>query len=142
MTNGKLNIYADDTAVFNKDKDAEKLVRKTNLLTLRNYFYMNKLIVNSKKTQVILFKTAQRKITFYQHFKIHDQVLEPAEVVKYLGLFLGPSFKWNYHIENVIKQISPVVGKLFRLRNIIPASANQKIYYSLIHSRLNFLNIV
>lgn len=41
--NGKLNVYADDTSIFSKDKDTESLVKKTNkdMITLKYLEYLD-----------------------------------------------------------------------------------------------------
>lgn len=142
--NGSLNLYADDTAIFNKDRNQELLVSKTNedIVSVTNYFMVNRLIVNESKTKLMLFHSPQKRFTSTTSFIFNSSILVPSASVKYLGLYFDSFLKWENHIASVTKSIAPVVGLLFRLKKIIPVSALLKVYYSLINSRLSYLNTI
>jgi hypothetical protein len=54
--------------------------------------------------------------------------------IKYLGVFIDDLLNWKYHIDYVCKKVSPVIGVLYRIRDLIPKTVLTKIYYSMIQS--------
>lgn len=143
--NGVISLYADDTAIFNKDKNCDLLIDKTNedISKIVKFFKVNKLVINDKKTQLMIFTSPKKNVPmFNKNFIINESILNPSDSVKYLGLFFDPHLKWEFHINKICKLIAPVVGILFRLKYVIPESALLNIYYSLINSRLSYLNVI
>lgn len=142
--NGNISLYADDTSIFNKDKNADNLVEKTNqdLKEIVNFFKINRLEINEKKTQLMLFTSPQKKFKTNTNFIINNTALEPATCIKYLGLYFDPHLKWENHINFIVKSVAPIIGILFKLKRVIPKPALLNIYYSLVNSRLSYLNVV
>ena len=62
--------------------------------------------------------------------------------VKYLGVILDDTLKFNDHIRYVVSKISKAAGILSRLKTLIPLSALKSLYYSLVHPYLNYCNLI
>ena len=58
---------------------------------------------------------------------------------KYLGVIIDSKLKYDKHIDYISGKISKSIGVLFKLSKMkIPKSILKQIYYSLIHSILNY----
>ena len=42
-----------------------------------------------------------------------------VNTIKFLGLWLHQNLSWTSHIENLYKRLSPIVGVIYRLRNVL-----------------------
>jgi len=69
---------------------------------------------------------------------IRDNILNKCESVKYLGLNIDQHINWNTQITHVSKQIAKRTGIFYRLKHHVDQSTLLMLYYSLVHSRLQY----
>ena len=112
------------------------------LTKLQNWFTANKLTINIKKSNFVLFQSARNKqkrllnINILDH-KINKYIpLEQKDYVKYLGVLLDSTLSWKPHIDYISKKVSRIVGVLSRLRHFIPKNTLIKMYKSLLQPLL------
>lgn len=104
----------------------------------------NKLTINAKKSNYVIFHPYQRKIQSVITLKVFDNEhkayrdLERKQFVKYLGVLKDSNFSWNDHVANVALKISKTIGIIARLRHFLPTSVLLNIYNSLIHPYLSY----
>ena len=79
--------------------------------------------------------------TTREHIVTNQGILIEQDEVKYLGIIFDNTLKFTTHINNITQKIGKVVGVLWKGRSL-PLSIKLKIYYSLIHSQLNFAILV
>ena len=79
--------------------------------------------------------------TTREHIVTNQGILIEQDEVKYLGIIFDNTLKFTTHINNITQKIGKVVGVLWKGRSL-PLSIKIKIYYSLIHSQLNFAILV
>ena len=102
---------------FIQKKDLKILESKVNneLINLHEWLSANKLTLNIKKSNFVIFRPYQKKLTFSVRIKIFDNVigenlyLENKEYVKYLGILIDGHLSWKHQIDYIstkIKQIS------------------------------------
>ena len=102
---GKICCFADDSTYTKSSKNPQEL--KENIddkyKEISNYMSMNKLVLNSDKTHLIVLVTAN------QHCKHKDygitlntgsEIIEPESSEKLLGGFISSDFKFTEHIMN------------------------------------------
>ena len=84
------HLLADDTCIFHSNKNYRKLEDEinTSLDNITNWLKANKLMINVKKSNLIVFKvgnsqSAGETINIY----IENQILEPKDTAKYLGVY-------------------------------------------------------
>ena len=84
------HLFADDTCIFHSNKNYKKLEDEinTSLDNITNWLKANKLMINVKKSNLIVFKvgnsqSAGETINIY----IENQILEPKDTAKYLGVY-------------------------------------------------------
>lgn len=108
------------------------------MLIVHEYFRLNKMTINISKTQFINMRAPNKKIPS-SSFNFMGFEIQESKSVKYLGLYITNTLQWNEHIGHIIGKISPVVGILSKLRRRLPGEVRRLIYFSLIHSHLNYL---
>ena len=67
------------------------------LSNLSNWLKTNKLSLNIKKTELVLFRPKKLKLDHSFKFKI-DERLIPIHSVKYLGVLIDEHMSWNEQI--------------------------------------------
>ena len=103
-----------------------------------NWLTSNKLSLNLKKSNFVIFCPYQNKLPFTPKLYIYDpstnkqKQLECREFVEYLGVLIDYKLSWNNHIDTILLKISRTVGLLLKLRHFVPFSTLISIYHSLI----------
>ena len=135
-----VNLFADDTMLFNQNTSLKSLTKKTNidLKCLSNWLNANLISLNSTKTELLLFRS-KRKSTYYDaKFKIHGKRLYPSKVVKYLGVFIDEDLNWNSHIDFVCSKLKRANGALSKIRHYVSKDVLLSLYYALFHSHMSY----
>lgn len=108
---------------------------------LHEWLYNNLLSINVDKTKLMIFHSPHRPIiTPLTLLLINGKPIEKVNSIKYLGLIIQDTLKWNAHIDNVIKKTAPLIGVLRRLNRCTPPHLLRSIYFAHIHSRLTYLS--
>ena len=61
--------------------------------------------------------------------------------MKFLGVILDENINWKDHINMIENKISKNIGLLYKAKPFLDQSCLKYIYYSFIHSYLNYANI-
>lgn len=137
---GKLELFADDTSAFYSSQDACNInvQMQQDLNVIAEYYRLNKLSLNLAKTKVVNFGHFNR--LNLAHDVIYNNVpIENVDSIKYLGITIDSKLNWKEHINNIQKSVSPVLGLIRKFSFFLPISALKKIYFSLVHSRFQYL---
>ena len=98
----------------------------------------NKLTINAKKSNFVIFRPSQKKLSYQINIRIYknasnsDTFLECKVYVKFLGVLIDKNLTWKYHIDYIASKISRVVGIISRLRHSVPLNTLIQVYRSLI----------
>ena len=89
----------------------QKLNQKTELVNadlkhLFNWLNANKTSLNVKKTEMVIFKSKQKKLEGDLKIKLCVKRLYPTESVKYLGVKIDANLTWQHHGLSGVKWIS------------------------------------
>ena len=109
---------------------------------LCDWFKVNKLSVNAKKTNYILFGHKQLPDNNSYHLTLDGNCLERVRATKFLGLYIDEKLTWNHHINYVCIKISKGLGIIRRLKSIFPSSVLLTLYNSLIYPYLCYCCII
>ena len=107
------------------------------LCKLFDWLTANKLTLNIKKTNFVIFRPAQRKLTYHPKIMIFDNdqnknvALECKEFVRYLGIIIDNNLSWKHHIDHVAIKMSRTVGLICKLRHFLPRHTLLTIFCSL-----------
>ena len=122
-------LFADDTSIIvanNNLKELKSLVNRK-LGNVNEWLKANKLSLNIKKSNFVIFRPRQKNMPFIPRITIFDSVtntyanLEMKEYVKYLGLMIDSNLSWKYHIESICREISKSIGVTAKIRHYVPS---------------------
>ena len=98
-----LYLFADDTNLLYADKNLKSFEKTVNneLVRVSDCLNVNKLTLNAKKSNFVIFCPHQRKMDHSVNILMLDNSnhiltsLECKDHVKYLGVLLDSHFSWN-----------------------------------------------
>ena len=140
----KFILFADDTNLLYADKEMLETVVNTELRKVCEWLVINKLTLNIKKSNFVIFRPHQKSLNFQPVINMLDYdsnqyiPLECKEYVKYLGIIIDCKLNWKYHINYVTLKISKTVGIISKLRYYIPNNTLLDIKKSLISPYLPY----
>ena len=102
-------LFADDTSIILANNNLKELASIANrgLGNVNEWLNANKLSLNIKKSNFVIFRPRQKNMPFIPRIRILDSVtnayasLEMKDYVKYLGLMIDSNLSWKYHIESI-----------------------------------------
>ena len=108
------------------------------LSNLSNWLKANKLSLNIKKTELVLFRPKKLKLDHSFKFKIYGKRLILIHSVKYLGVLLDEHMSWNEQIYQIKLKLNRAIGILSKLRSHANLNTLRIAYYSLFQSHLQY----
>lgn len=137
---GDLKLFADDTNIFYTGKNVQTLMEnaKSDLQSLCTWFRLNKLTVNTSKSNYAIFKSSQKHVHDVPDLMMNDTVLERVQHTKYLGVYLDEHLNWKQQVAHICRKISPIIGIMSKARWLLSKTILISLYYSLIHSHISY----
>ena len=140
-------MFADDTNMFYTSGSLTDLFSTINfdLNRAKDWFGVNKLTLNIKKCNYMLFHRKQRKISGNQSdllVKISGFQIERVKVTKFLGVYIDEYLSWESQIDHIANKITKYIPLFYKLHHLIPEGILKIIYFSLIQSSLIYCNTV
>ncbi len=147
-TNLEMLCFADDTTLYYSHSNLDHIFEHVNTEFSKLYQWLcaNKLSLNILKTKFSIFapcitrtnKTLKLNKIPIEQIIIDTETKNKSNSLNFLGLNLDNKLTWNSHIKKISGKISYALFILNRIKNILPHSALKTLYYSLIHSNLNY----
>ena len=109
---------------------------------LSTWFKANKLSLNLKKTNFMIFKPRQKRYHFPMQICINEQRIEQVKETVFLGVVLDEHLSWKPHISQVARKISKSIGVINRARFFLPKPCLKTLYYCLVYPYLHYCIIV
>ena len=139
-------MFADNTNLFISEKNIGELFQQMNkeLKSVSTWFKANKLSVNIDKTKWTIFHPTSKKRfipTKFSGLFIGGITLKRETVSKYLVVFIDENVTWKPHINAVSTKISKSIGICYRARLLISRKQLNQLYFSFVHSYLNYANL-
>ena len=100
------------------------------MLGLSDWFKANKLSLNVKKLNYLIFKPKQRRQEFDLNIEINGHKMIRTKEVTFLGVILDENLSWKSHISC---KISKSVGIIGRSSPCLTTLALKTLYYSLVY---------
>ena len=139
-------MFADDTNLFFEHTDLRILFSMVNneLKKIYEWFNVNKLSLNVGKTKYSLFhkpsKTDDLPLLLSKVL-INDKEIERVGSIKFLGVLLDEHLSWEEHIRYTENKIAKNIGLLYRAKPFLGKHSLLTLYYSYIHTYLNYANL-
>ena len=140
----KVHHFADDTNLLclgNSIKKLNKLVN-ADLKRLVNWLNANKISLNVKKTEMVIFKSKQKKFEGDLKIKLSGKRLYPTESVKYLGVKIDTNLSWQYHVNDLSVKLNRANALLFKMRKHVSCKILKSIYFAIFDSYLSYCCLV
>ena len=96
----------------------------------------NKVSLNVKKIELIIFHTKNTKLDYGVKFKLHGRRLTPISTVKYLGILLDEYLVWTKQVNWVNSKVNQTIGIRSKLRYNTSLPILKIVYHSLFGSHL------
>ena len=116
-------LFADDTSLFHAHTDFDTLIEEINeeLQKITTWFHTNKLSLNIKKSNFIIFLPKGKKCnTENVKININGNEIKRVNFTKFLGIYIDEHLSWAQHIEFLSKKIARNVGILSKLKYFLP----------------------
>ena len=131
-----VRLFADDACLLldNKYPNLLELNINNELIKINNWMKVNKLSINYKKTNFMIF--TRRRSNFTYRLQLEGQTLERVNSFKYLGVILSEKLSWTAHIGHLVTKISRASYIISKLRHYVDLNSLKMIYYSLVYPHL------
>ena len=139
-------MFADDTNLFYSHRNIKELFKIMNeeLLHIQQWFNANKLSLNTTKTKYSFFHSQafQDRIPLQlPKLDINGVTIKREKVMKFLGVILDENMTWKSHISCIESKVSKHLGVLYEARGLLDKKCLKQLYFSFVHSYLNYGNI-
>lgn len=114
----------------------------TQLKSISQWMYANRLILNTNKTNYMIFGTKyveQSDPNLKLNYR--NEEITKVQNIKFLGIYLDEKLSWNYQINDLCLKLSKKAGIFYQLQ-FLPQKVLKLLYYSLVNSQLNYCNII
>ena len=136
--------YADDCQFILKDKleNLNDMIRKAEniLVKAKQYFDMNGLLINPRKTQVIFIGSRHNIAGIPNNITISfdGNSITPSLNVKNLGIYIDRYMTFDIHIDNLHKKVMGILMYLNRIKDSLPYSTRLLVIQALVSSVINY----
>ena len=134
----KVHHFADDTNLLCLSNSIKKLNKQVNadLKHLVNWLNANKISLNVKKTEMVIFKSKQKKLEGDLKIKLRSKRLYPSKSVKYLGVKIDTNLTWQHHVNDLSIKLNRANALLFKIRKYVSPKILRSIYFAIFDSHL------
>ena len=95
-----------------------------------------------KKTEMVIFKSKQKKFEGDLKIKLCGKRLYPTESVKYLGVKIDTNLSWQYHVNDLSIKLNRANALLFKMRKYVSLKILRSIYFAIFDSDLSYCCLV
>ena len=142
----KFILYADDTTLFSALDYSLSLDISTScelidreLSRVGEWRIINCLSINISKTKYMILHPRQKDISHVTFEPtLNGDKIERVENFNFLGVVIDKHISWEYHTEVLSNKISKYCGVISRLKNYLPLFILRTMYFSMVHSHLNY----
>ena len=115
---------------------------KDSFTSIKEYCVSHELTVNTAKTQLIILKSAAKKISENLCLSIDDCKIEPTKAVKLLGLNIDRHLTFGTHIDAVVNKCKALTGVLARAAPCLSKELRKMFYVSMIRTHIEYASVV
>ena len=141
--------YADDHSVYDVFDPKSSLSRtntisnlETCLVSINDWMNMNRLKMNTSKTEFILIgsRVHLQKCTTQEHIVVCDESVKRVASVKYLGVRIDDQLTLKIHIQEKCRTASANLYCIRQIRSCLTKELCQRLVQSLVLSHFDYAN--
>lgn len=131
-------LFADDTTVylFGKNVDFLYIKMQREIELLSSWFNDNLLVVNIKKTKMMLFSPRSQTVNENPMLTFNGNLIERVQSFKLLGIWIDQNLIWDTHVSSLLKTVVPFKYAMYKFKAYLPLYCLRTLYFGYIHSRL------
>ena len=136
----KIHHFADDTNIVYASNSLNDINKKINrdLKSIAEWLKANKISLNSGKTELVLSRSKDKKITKNMNFRISGQKINMISQKKYFELILDEHLIFKYHLQNLKLKVNRAYFLLSKVRYYVKFPLPRTICYALFDSHLRY----
>lgn len=96
-------------------------------------------MLNVEKCKYMHFHPYQRRFVDFGQISLQGVELQRVASYKYLGLHLDEHLTFVAHVEHLLRALRPIVGILFKVRDLVPRAMLLQLYHALIGSKFDYM---
>ena len=108
------------------------------LKILTSWLSANKISLNAKKTEFIVFRSQSKSLNCNPFLKLMGNRVYPSHSVKYLGVHLDEHLNWKPHISSIATKLQRANGILSKIRHYVPLKSLINIYHGIFGSHIRY----
>ena len=129
-----VSVFIEGTSYNNIINDMNRELEKVD-----KWLKSNKLTVNIKKTQYMLFHRTRIKHKVHEdRVHISGSNLVKVNNIKFLGVIIDSKLNWSDHITYIKNKISKSIGILTKIRRFLNKKSLRNLYYSFLYPYLTY----
>ena len=132
----KFILFADDTNVLFSNADFNMLqdILNSELEKVSNWLMANKLTVNVKKTNYVIFKVRQKQLpSVLFNIRINNETIERKSHTKFLGVYVDENLNWKEHVNLIADKVSKSIGIVTKSRFYLSMPSLRTLYFALVY---------
>lgn len=135
----KIVLFADDTSlIFKVNRQTQNVDDVNNaLLRIQDWFTVNNLVLNSKKTKCIRFSLPNVQKSKLD-IVLNNDVLDFVDNAVFLGITLDEKLQWDPHINALSKRLSSAAYAVRKIRLLTDVETARIVYFSYFHSIMSY----
>ena len=90
-------------------------------MKVSHWLIANKLSLNVKKSNAILFRTQNASVSAKMNLKLNDAPIEEKQKAKYLGVIIDQKLAYDGHIKQVKSKLIKGNAILAKVRHFLPS---------------------
>ena len=136
------HLFADDTSLFHSHTNINELQTSFNneLNKVAEWLTANKLSLNVKKTNVLLFRNKNESNLDKIELKINNELLEEKVFAKYLGIIFDNKLTWENQINHINTKLTISNAFLVKLRYYVDKKILNNLYNAFVQPHLDYAN--
>ena len=109
-------LFADDTNILYSDACLETLneILQTEMNKITYWLNVNKLSLNTTKTELILFRSRNKKSKYDLKISINQENIKQVQNINFLGIVIDEFLTWRDHINLIAKKIIKCAANYFQ----------------------------
>ena len=134
-------LFADDSNLFANNTDLSVIadVLDQELADISRWLKINKLSLNIKKTQYMVFTRSKKKQDDIS-LTIDGEPISKTSVSKFLGVYIDDKLNWKHHLGYISRKVAKGIGILIKARQYLTKASLVQLYYSFIYPYINYCN--
>ena len=138
-------LFADDTSMYQSHQHlTTTLIEEVNNENkkITQWFHTNKLSLNIKKTNYIIFASVNKKYNIpSQAIQINGSAIPKVNFFKFLDVCIDEHLNWSMHLNKLATKLAQI-GILCKLKHFLPSNILKTIYCFLVLQHLQYCTLI